>query len=137
MPDSQLQAVDTNILLRYVVRDHEEQYRKARPIIEEEGCFILESVVLELMWALEGPFKMDVSDAVRGARALFGLPTVEVENPHGVNRALQWHLDGMDFGDAMHRVKAKGRRQLLTFDKDFVELSKTRPGCPVNHPSPE
>ena len=48
-------AIDTNILLRYLLNDNEEQSRKARRLIKGENKVLVTDVVLvETLWTLKG-----------------------------------------------------------------------------------
>jgi predicted nucleic-acid-binding protein len=46
-------AVDTNILVRYAVRDEPSQTLIVTQFLANHRCFILKTVLLELVWVLE------------------------------------------------------------------------------------
>ncbi len=49
-------GLDTNILVRYLTRDHEQQWRQAAAVIQQsQPCFITNIVLCELVWVLRGP----------------------------------------------------------------------------------
>ena len=45
-------AVDTNILVRYAVKDDKRQTALATSFIADNECYVLKSVILELVWVL-------------------------------------------------------------------------------------
>ena len=48
-------AIDTNVLLRYLLADDDTQYKKARSIIEGKmPVLITDAVLAETVWALTG-----------------------------------------------------------------------------------
>lgn len=48
-------GLDTNVLVRYLTRDHEQQWRRAAAIIQQSRpCFITNIVLCELVWVLRG-----------------------------------------------------------------------------------
>ena len=50
-------AVDTNVLIRYLVRDHRKQAEAARALLQsataERPAYACREVVVELVWVLE------------------------------------------------------------------------------------
>ncbi|MBK8906352.1 MAG: PIN domain-containing protein [Rhodospirillales bacterium] len=47
-------AVDTNILVRFLVNDDEAQARDAQHLLTDADCvYVAKTVVLELMWVLQ------------------------------------------------------------------------------------
>ena len=48
-------GLDTNILVRYLTRDDEQQWRQATDLIQQnQPCFITNIVLCELVWVLRG-----------------------------------------------------------------------------------
>jgi predicted nucleic-acid-binding protein len=48
-------GLDTNILVRYLTKDDEKQWKQAAEIIESgEQCFVANIVLCELVWVLRG-----------------------------------------------------------------------------------
>jgi len=67
-------------------------------------------------------------------RMLFGLPNVQLSNPPLIAQVLEWHLDGMDFADALHLANSQQCDELYTFDKKFIKKSEGLTGCDVLAP---
>ena len=55
-------AVDTNVLLRYLVRDDPQQAEAARALLEsftpEQPAFICREVIIETVWVLERSYRL-------------------------------------------------------------------------------
>ena len=48
-------GLDTNILVRYLTKDDEQQWKQAVEIVEgREQCFVANIVLCELIWVLRG-----------------------------------------------------------------------------------
>ena len=48
-------GLDTNVLVRYLTRDDEQQWRQAADLIQQnQPCFITNIVLCEMVWVLRG-----------------------------------------------------------------------------------
>jgi predicted nucleic-acid-binding protein len=117
-------AVDTNILVRYVTDDDPLQARRAKRLIETNDVFIATTVVLEAEWVLRGLYRFTRKQIVAGLTILFGLPTVRLEHPVRVSRALGRAEAGMDFADALHLAAAEDCEAFITFDRNFAKAAR-------------
>lgn len=115
-------ALDTNILARFYVDDpNDPEASKQRPIArkvlaESAGIFVPRTVILELEWVLRAFYGFGNTEFVQVVRHLLGLPNVHVEDWEHVDKALHWHLDGLDFADAIHLAASEHCDELLSFD---------------------
>jgi len=115
-------AVDTNILARFYVEDASDpEAAKQRPIArrvlsDSSSLYVPTTVVLELEWVLRAFYGFGSSDFVRVIRHLMGLPNVHVQDWEPIHSALEWHLDGLDFADALHLASSAHCPEFLTFD---------------------
>jgi predicted nucleic-acid-binding protein len=116
-------AIDTNVLVRFLVGDDEEQSSRARRLIEREPVFVADTVLLESEWVLRGGYGFDARAFVEAIRAFAGLPTVSLESPQRIAAALNWRELGMDFGDALHLAGAADCEAFLTFDRRLVKAA--------------
>ncbi|MCP4696995.1 MAG: type II toxin-antitoxin system VapC family toxin [Gammaproteobacteria bacterium] len=117
-------AVDTNVLLRYITKDHCQQTEEATAFLSSSQCMILHTVLLETGWALSSKtgYNWERTVVVERFRDILGLPTVFVRRPKAVFRALAWYESGMDFADALHL--ANSDEQFVTFDRRLSKKSK-------------
>jgi predicted nucleic-acid-binding protein len=62
-------AVDTNIVVRYLVNDSAAQAARARRLVEREDIFVPLTVLLETEWVLRGVYGFTSPDAIHLAAA--------------------------------------------------------------------
>lgn len=117
-----MRAIDTNVIVRFLTGDDQEQARKARDVIGAGEIFVATSVVLESEWVLRSAYGFSAERVVRALRDFAGLPGVALEDPPLVSRALGWVEQGMDFADALHLGRADGCEAFVSFDR---RLAKT------------
>ena len=80
-------ALDTNVVVRFLVNDEAAQARRARALIEANSVFVPVTVLLETEWVLRGGYRLPRADVVRLLRALLGLPDLSTEDPQRIARA--------------------------------------------------
>ena len=124
-------AVDTNIIIRFLTHDDEQQYKKAFSIFNRNNIFISDTVILETEWVLRYAYKFSSDDICNALINLFGLANVHLANPSSIAQAIQWHKQGLDFSDALHLTQAHQCEKLVTFDKRFSSKAKNLVSCSV------
>ena len=129
-------AVDTNVLLRYLLRDDEAQAERAWRLIHGSTIVLVTDVVLaETIWTSMGrKYRAGKSDVIRVIEGLLNEPNIRFEDDQVVWRALQSYRDtGADFSDALIVYKAlkaaAARDEVLdnvhTFDEAARQLPHT------------
>ena len=75
-------AVDTNVLLRYLLNDDQVQAAKAEKLINgKETVLITDVVLVETIWTLKGKkYQLNKTDLVTVIQALFKEPNIRFEN---------------------------------------------------------
>lgn len=117
-------AIDTNLIVRYLTRDHAAQSARARAVIDGESVFVAVTVLLEVEWVLRSAYGYQASDIVPALRVFAGLPTVTVEDDAMVAAALDLAERGMDFADALHLTRSGHCEAFVTFDRKLVKSAK-------------
>lgn len=124
-----MQAVDTNVLVRFLTRDNETQAREARQLFFNGPVWIAKTVLLETDWVLRSLYTYD-RDTIRTAFArLVSMPMVTSEDEDSVLAALSLMDHGISFADAIHVSSRPAEAMFLTFDRDLVKRAK-RAGVP-------
>ncbi len=118
-----MQAVDTNIVVRYLTGDDPRQSAKARAVIEAGDIFVSTTVLLESEWVLRSVYGFAGEEVAAALRAFGGLPGVSAESPGLLAAALDRAEQGMDFADALHLGAAARCEAMLTFDRRFIALA--------------
>lgn len=83
-------AIDTNILLRYLLDDDVSQSKKAASIITGQGNVLVTDIVLtEAIWTLKGKkYNLDKESIIKVINTLFSEPNIIFEDGQTVWRAL-------------------------------------------------
>ena len=123
-------ALDTNVLLRFLLQDDTAQSALATQLIRRardtgEALFVPLSVTLELEWVLRSRFDLDKVAVAQTFAAL--LQTVELRFQD--TGALEWALSSFEdsaanFADCIHAALAlqAGEQPLWTFDRSASKL---------------
>lgn len=118
-------AVDTNVLVRLLVRDDEAQFALAQRLVDDaaaldEPVLIVLGVLLEAEWVLRSRYKLDKTAVSIAFTQLLETSDVEFEHEPTVEEALYlWGLHpGADFADCLLNARAAhlGRARFVTFD---------------------
>ena len=128
-------GVDTNVLVRFLVRDDEVQFEKARKLIKREiaagrRVFVSQLVLLETEWVLRSRYSLPKTLIVEAISGLLDAADVQLEDEPAVEEALFiWKDTAADFADCLIGTQNRrlGCRAMATFD---VKASKL-PGCMV------
>ena len=94
-------AVDTNVIIRLLTRDDEQQYQKSLSIFSDQEVFIADTVILETEWVLRFSYEFSTEDTCRALSRLLGLKNVHVSNPAVIAQTIGWYEKGLDFSDAL------------------------------------
>jgi predicted nucleic-acid-binding protein len=110
-------AIDTNVIVRFLVNDDHEQARRARALIEAEDLFVPTSVLLEAEWVLRSTYSLPRRPLFQALRAFLALPRIIAQDRQSAVAALGWAEGGMDFADALHLAGAAGCDAFASFDR--------------------
>lgn len=126
-------AVDTNVVVRYLVGDHPEQSGQARALFREAPVWVSATVLLETAWVLGKAYGYRPRQVAWALRLLGGLPTVTLQSADQMARALGW-LDRIGVADAIHLAQAGDMEAFVTFDQDLVRAADAVDGATVREP---
>ena len=128
-------AIDTNVLLRYLLRDDEAQSERARRLVTGERRVLITDVVLvEMFWTLLGRrYRVGKIDLIAVVEGLLQEPNLRFEDEEVVWQALRAYGDTKaDFADALIVCKAikvaaleDGLDAVYTFDSEALRLPST------------
>lgn len=127
-------AVDTNVVVRLLTQDDQQQYNKSLKLFQEQDIFIPDTVVLETEWVLRFAYHFKPDEICKAFRNLFGLLNVQLTNASLMAQVLQWHENGLDFADALHLAQSCNCSALYTFDDKFVNRAKGLTECEIHQP---
>jgi predicted nucleic-acid-binding protein len=123
-------ALDTNVLVRYVVQDDSGQLAAAKRLIgrcvaEGKTLFVPVTVALELEWVLRASFGYARDDVLQVLSNLCSAVELNFESERALEVALQLYREGSaDFADCLHVALAAeaGEQPLWTFDKGAAKV---------------
>jgi predicted nucleic-acid-binding protein len=121
-------ALDTNVLVRYLVRDEAEQAEAARSLLEsltaERPGFVCREVIVELAWVLERAYGYSRDRIATVLEQLVATEHLVVEAADDVAcAAFRYRPGSAGFSDLMILAAAErsGARPLYTFDQKAVQ----------------
>lgn len=143
-----MKAIDTNVLLRYLLQDDDQQAVKANNIMLGTDHVLVTDVVLtEAIWTLKGKrYNLSKEQIIDVLHALFAEPNIRFEDSYAIWGALKDFMNAKpvkssgktkqaDFPDALIVNKAMRYGKLngvdvnavYTFDKAALEIEGTKP----------
>ena len=135
-------AIDTNVLLRYLLQDDAKQSAKASALINGEDYVLVTNIVLvEALWTLCGKkYRVTQSQVVNTIQALFQEPKIKFENSKVVWQSLNDYVKTngknqrkLDFPDALvlncTKSHARDRDDELTKYYTFDKAAQRLPGA--------
>ncbi|PWG16122.1 PIN domain-containing protein [Salibaculum griseiflavum] len=126
-------ALDTNVLVRFLVQDDPEQAQLATKVIDQltddMRGFVSREVLIELVWVLERAYRLDRPEIATALDGLLSAIELDIEGSDEVAPALElYRNDGFGFADLMIAAAARraGATELVTFDRKAARLPGVR-----------
>jgi predicted nucleic-acid-binding protein len=122
-------ALDTNVLVRFLVEDHKDQSRRATSLIEDtvsrgNELYISDTVMCETVWVLTSAYRFTRSEVSEALARLMRARSVVFSSSDHLVRALQAYRDGKgDFADYLIReiARSAGAETVATFDRKLLK----------------
>jgi predicted nucleic-acid-binding protein len=128
-----MRAVDANVLLRFVLRDHEGQSPRSAALLErveagDEQLYVPEVVVSDTVWTLVSFYKWSRQGTSDFLTALLLQPSVHMPNKSRVLRALSLFAEhSVDYSDALIASEiTDSAMEIYSFDHDLDRLGVPR-----------
>ncbi|TVP81687.1 MAG: type II toxin-antitoxin system VapC family toxin [Puniceicoccaceae bacterium] len=118
-------SIDTNVLVRFLVKDGgaTEQCRFAKQLFERHAVFIPESVFLETEWVLRAVYSVPRGEIHSAFTKLLNLARVLLPDRLVLNQVLTYFEYGFDFADALHLVRSEDH-EMKSFDAAFINKAR-------------
>lgn len=119
-------AVDTTVLVRYIVWDDPAQAELATALMEGDDDVVVSPIVFcETAWVLRRFYRLSNSEIADAFRSLMGNPRITTD-PESHQAGLAMLDDGGDYADGCVLVDAGGRESdwVATFDRKLVRRSR-------------
>ena len=117
-------AVDTNVLIRAVVRDDPKQATAAIKVLKQaELIAIALPCLCDFVWVLLKVYRFEPADVIAAIRALISTSNVQTNRP-AVEAGLAILESGGDFADGVIAYEGSwlGGETFVSFDKQAVAL---------------
>jgi predicted nucleic-acid-binding protein len=120
-------AVDTNVLLRFLVQDDARQGAIATLFLENELTtgkpgFVTIVAILELDWVLRSEYGFSNGVVAGTIRSLMATPNLVVEHSAAVEAALAFQHGDLADNIQHQTALANGCSKTVTFDKKFARI---------------
>ena len=124
-----MRAVDTNILVRLVVRDDQAQVRAAEEYIAG-GAWISHLVLAETAWVLDAVYDRTAEQVCTAVDMLINHKELTLQDAEVVTSALEHFREHprLGFSDCLvlEIARKAGHLPLGTFDRDLAKLNGTQ-----------
>jgi len=119
-----MQKIDANVVLRYILNDHENFSPKAKEIIEKNIVEVPIEVLCEVVFVLTGYYKIDRQNVVTVLKRFFEQTQCTLPHQEAVLKALEYFgKNNLDFVDCILAGYAEVEKEkIYTFDKKLKKL---------------
>lgn len=114
-------ALDTNLLLRFVLEDDAQLASAARRLIQQSDCWINLVTAAEVGRVLLSVYGSSRDEVVDAMRRLISQPNIEFESEQRLEEALTGVEAGLDWDDALLWAATPPNLTVMTFDKVFAK----------------
>ena len=120
-----MRAVDTNVLVRLVIRDDSHQVAAAEAFIER-GAWVSTLVLTEATWVLENVYELTSSDQAKAIEMMLEHPDLALQERESVSTALVLFRSkpALGFSDCLilELARKAGHLPLGTFDRSLAKV---------------
>lgn len=121
-------ALDTNVIIRYVVQDDQKQAQQATTVIEnlsqDNPAFISSIVLCEVNWVLKSAYNIPKEKRIEVLQHILSIGCFHIEQLECCIRALRkYESETADFSDYLiaEIAKQNGYDTVITFDKKALK----------------
>lgn len=119
-------VIDTNVFIRYLVKDNEEQFQFAKKIFKEieskkTKAFVSILVINEIIWVLENYYEIKREDYLPKLITLFSLKNfqiIEIAKKKLIEIFEMMLKKNIDFTD-IYLLNSFSKEKIVSFDKDL------------------
>ena len=123
-----MRAVDTNVLVRLLVRDDAAQVTAAEAFVES-GAWVSHLVLVETLWVLDAVYERKPDQVALAVDLLLNHTSLTVQDADVVTLALEAYRNrpSLGFSDCLilEIARRAGHVPLGTFDKNLAKLDDT------------
>lgn len=119
-----MEIVDANVVLRYLLKDHEKFYSVSKQIIEQKEVYLPTEVLAEIVYVLEKVYEVPKTEISTALSELLTYPNIATIDSTALSESLKiYKIENIDFVDAIlvsyNRVN---NHVIYSFDKKVNRL---------------
>lgn len=122
-------AIDTNVLVRLVVRDDDDQVKAAEQFVRK-GAWISQLVLAESLWVLDSVYELSRTQIATAVDMLLNHQDLTLQEAEVVASALHHYrsVSAVDFSDCLvlEIARKAGHLPVATFDRNFAKLESVQ-----------
>ncbi len=124
-----MKYIDTNIIIRFLMQDHDEMFERACNILNSNNnIFILNEVVAEAVFVLSSVYEIDRKDICSKLTDLLSMQRIIMHDKNLILRAFEiFGENNMDFIDCILCAVSEHNKTVVTFDKKvnkYINLNR-------------
>jgi predicted nucleic-acid-binding protein len=114
-----MKIIDANYILRYLLKDIDEQYLKSASVIENYNVFLPGEIIAEVVYVLQNVYQVPDEIIKSTLLDLFEYPTISINKPKIIKKALSIFAGNrVDYADALLIAFVKEKNAtIFTVDK--------------------
>lgn len=124
-----MKAIDTNVLVRFLVNDEPRQSKLARDLfhkaeVSRDRLHVSNMVLLETLWVLESAYDVDRDSLVETLHELLLMPVLALESRELMQALMAARAGKAELSDLLigYAAQLAGCETTLTFDKVAARL---------------
>ncbi len=124
--------IDTNIFLRFLVRDDEKSAEDCRRFLQlvrlgKIKAFTTTINIIEMGWTLNSYYKLNKAQVLKALRGVINLRGLEIRDGYDLRSALSlWEQENIKFVDAIISSLDGKDAKVVSYDKDFDRTKMQR-----------
>ncbi len=118
-----MEIIDANYILRYLLKDIEEQHQQSAIIIENKTIHIPGEIIAEVVYVLQKVYNIPNKDITTSLLTLIEYPNINIPEQEIIITALKLlTINKLDYADNLLLAYRKNKGVLVhTFDKKLIK----------------
>lgn len=114
-----MEILDANYILRYLLKDIEDQYLEASSVIENKVLFVPGEIVAEVVYVLQKIYSIPNNNIASALTTLFNYPNINIPEQEIITTAISLLTKNkLDYADnLLVAYNIKQQAAIYTFDK--------------------
>lgn len=121
--------LDTNIVLRFFLKDSQEQYKRVEALFKKAklgkvDLIVIPQIIFEINYVLGGVYKLKKTEIIKLIKSFLAWEYVEIREKQSLGEAIWLYQNkNVDLIDCFLFALAKNNKaEVFSFDKDFKKL---------------